>query len=158
MANSFNPARAARHEALTVRIEALVKQLEPVARAKPGQEVSAPVRSLAEDLLFEAREFRARGERRGLVAAAPDYAGLFIQLGQALGMLARWRSRNRASGQQPEPGHAGDHMDDIRRKLALRIERHDAGIFEAGRRAALAEIHSPDQWFEDSYPRTSTTQ
>jgi hypothetical protein len=158
MANSFNPARAARYEVLAGRIEALVKQLEPVARTKPGQEVSAPVRSLAEDLLFEAREFRARGERRGLVAAAPDYAGLFVQLGQALAMLERWRARNPASGQPPEPASDGADIGDIRRKLALRIERHEAGIFDAGRRAALAEIGSVDQELKDSYPRIPTTQ
>lgn len=92
MANSLTPGRAARHEALFVRIEALVKQLEPVARSKPGQEVSAPVRSLAEDLLFEAREFRPRGERRGLVAALPDHAGLLAQLGQAVARLAAFEA------------------------------------------------------------------
>ncbi|HEY9011093.1 MAG TPA: hypothetical protein VIN06_08740 [Devosia sp.] len=148
MSKSLTPARAARHEALTVRIEALVKQLEPVARSKPGQEVSAPVRSLAEDLLFEAREFRARGERRGLVAAAPDYAGLFIQLGQALGMLARWRSRNPApgaAGADPD-GYTDAEVAEMRLNIARRLD-------QLVRERMHREFLPSNQAVDHSYPR-----
>ena len=137
-------ARAARHEALYLRIAALAKQVEAVARTKPGQEVAGPVRSLAEDLLFEAREFRQRGERRGLVAAAPDHAGLAAQLAQALGRLDGFAAPHTgmnasnilcwqfADGTQlpvqrlqpalqPHAADRGDDMDDIRDKLTRRL-------------------------------------
>ena len=150
MANSFNPARAARHEALTERIEALVKQLEPVARTKPGQDVSGPVRSLAEDLLFEAREFRARGERRGLVAAAPDYAGLFVQLSQAQGMLNTWQRRHQPPA-DPNYGHTDEEVAAMRAKLAKRL---DQLVQKAVRMRDHAEILPSHQTVDHSYPRT----
>lgn len=148
MPNPLTPARAARHEALYPRIAALAKQLEAVARTRPGQEVSGPVRSLAEDLLFEAREFRSRGERRGLVAAAPDAAGLAVQLGQALAMLERWRDRNAAPGtaEAADDGYSDAEVAEMRVNLAKRLD-------QLVRDRVHREILLSNQTVDHSYPR-----
>ena len=162
MSRQFNPARAARHEALRLRLDALLTQLAAVAKSKPGEAAAPVVLALAGDLLFEAREFRPRGERRGLPGVAPDHAGLAAQLGQALALLDLWTGRHAAgaggwarSGRPLPPVGEGEDMAEIRNKLALRIERHNQGIFDAGRRAGLAEKTSSDQAVAESYPRSA---
>ncbi len=152
MSNPYNPARAARHATLVTRLTTLLRQVELVAKSRPADAVSPAVLRLGEDLLFEAREFRPRGERRGLPAAPPDQAGLAAALGQALAMLELW-SVQHASPNRPAVPISGENMQEIREKLALRIERHNAGIFEAGRRAGLAENRVADQPLIEPYPR-----
>jgi len=67
-----NAARAIRHEALHAKLETLLNQVAAVAKSKPGEAVAPVVLAPAGDLLFEAREFRPRGERRGLLSEAPS--------------------------------------------------------------------------------------
>ena len=102
MQNPYNPARAARHKTLVTRLTTLLRQVELVAKSRPAEPVSPAVVRLGEDLLFAAREFRPRGERRGLPAAPPDQAGLAATLGQGLAMLETWERTN------PPPVRAAD--------------------------------------------------
>ena len=150
--------RTVRYEALHAKLETLLTQVAAVAKSKPGEAVAPIVLALAGDLLFEAREFRPRGERRGLPGVAPDHAGLAVQLGQALAMLDLWARREAVALASAPPAEPAEDMDALRKKLALRIERHNAGIFEAGRRAGLAEKALSDQSVEKSYPRAGGTR
>jgi hypothetical protein len=152
MKNPYTPARAARHATLVTRLTNLLRQVELVAKSRPAEAVSPAVLRLGEDLLFEAREFRPRGERRGLPAAPSDQAGLAAALGQALAMLEIWSVQHPAPA-GPNRFFQGEDMQAIREKLARRIEVQNAGIFEAGRRAGLAENREPDQTFVEPYPR-----
>ena len=152
MPNTYNPARAARHATLVTRLTTLLRQVELVAKSRPAEAVSPAVLRLAEDLLFEVREFRPRGERRGLPAAPPDQAGLAVALGQALAMLEIWSAQHPAP-EGPNRFYNGKDMPAIREKLARRIEAQNASIFEAGRRAGLAQNHEADQALVEPYPR-----
>ena len=80
-------AQAVAHEALVLKLEALLSELRPLAVRHPVQPVPAALATLAEALLFDARPFVPRRRRERLPAAAPDYAGLVVQLGQALAAL-----------------------------------------------------------------------
>jgi len=151
--NPYNPARAARHKTLVTRLTTLLRQVELVAKSRPAEAVSPAVLRLGEDLLFAVREFRPRGERRGLPAAPPDQAGLAAALGQALAMLELWSERHPAPDRPAWMMPDAENMQEIREKLARRIENHNRGIFEAGRRAALEENRVPDQPLVEPYPR-----
>lgn len=60
---SYHLAR--RHEALVIRLDLLVKEVQPIARKSPGATVPAAVRTAAEALLFDAQPFAGKGEGRG---------------------------------------------------------------------------------------------
>lgn len=82
-------AMAERHEALWISLSALHKDIIALGAKKPQALVSEPVRISAESLLSECAPFiRRRGER--LPVAAPDLAGLAVQLGQARAALDAW--------------------------------------------------------------------
>ncbi|MFO3796924.1 MAG: hypothetical protein ACK8QZ_06515, partial [Anaerolineales bacterium] len=84
-------AMAERHEALWISLSALHKDIIALGAKKPQAPVSEAVRISAESLLSDCAPFiRRRGER--LPVAAPDLAGLAVQLGQALAALEAWES------------------------------------------------------------------
>ena len=152
MQNPFTPARAARHKTLATRLAALLKQVEAVAKSRPAETASPPVLRLAEDLLFEAREFRPRGERRGLPAVAPDQAGLAAELGQALAMLEMW-----AHVVQPpatlDDGYSDAEVAEMRIKLAKRL---DQLVDIRQRNTQHAQFLPSNQQLDEAYPRVST--
>ncbi|WP_332688764.1 hypothetical protein [Devosia sp.] len=89
--DSTTQALAERHEALWLSLSALHKDMIALGAKKPQALVSEPVRVSAEGLLSDCAPFiRRRGER--LPVAAPDLAGLAVQLGQALAALDAWES------------------------------------------------------------------
>lgn len=85
--------QAERHEALWLSLAALHKDTIALGVKKPTSPVSDALRISAEGLLSDCAPFtRKRGER--LPVAAPDLAGLAVQLGQALAALESWESRH----------------------------------------------------------------
>ena len=152
-------AFAERHEALWLSLTALHKDIVALGAKKSDTSVSDPVRIAAEALLSDCAPFtRKRNER--LPVAAPDLAGLAVQLGQALAGLEAWESRhtgwdarfdcriwNLQSGYLPimrlKPPAAAltfqrtDYAD-LRRKLATRIGQKERGIYRDGFAAGLA--------------------
>ncbi|MBD8066257.1 hypothetical protein IC608_12330 [Devosia sp. PTR5] len=90
-------ARAERHEALWLRMTALHKAVTGLAGRRPEGKISEAVRVVAEGLLSDCTPFRVSGER--LAVAAPDWAGLAVQLGQALAELDAFE--NRHAGWEP---------------------------------------------------------
>ena len=149
MQNPYNPARAARHATLVSRLTTLLRQVELVAKSRPADAVSPAVLRLGEDLLFEAREFRPRGERRGLPVAPPDQAGLAAALGQALAMLEIWSVQHPATAASDD-GYSDDEVDDMRDKLARRLDQ----LVGQGIRARLhAEKLPSHQQVDEAYPR-----
>lgn len=86
-------AVAERHEALWLSLTALHKDIVALGAKKPDASVSDPARITAEALLSDCASFtRKRNER--LPVAAPELAGLAVQLGQALAGLEAWESRH----------------------------------------------------------------
>ena len=90
--------RAAAHETLFTKLEALTRQAEAVALRRPDAAVPAETRAAAEALLYDAGKMlgehvhnahpgRRKRPHRGLPAAAETFAGLATQLGQALAGL-----------------------------------------------------------------------
>ena len=101
--HSVTPDRAEAHEGLYLRLAKLLKQTETIASRKPDAEIPAETRALASDLLFEVRPFLARSLARKLpLDAAPGFAGLAAQLGQALAGLDAFEARH--SAWNPELG------------------------------------------------------
>lgn len=93
-------ARAEAHEALYLRLEALVRLAGGVGARRPGEPVPDEVRARAEDLLYESRRFAAAGirsrsgRRGGVEPAAPTYGGLAAQLSEALAALETYEHRH----------------------------------------------------------------
>jgi hypothetical protein len=150
MQNPFTPARAARHATLSTRLTALLRQVEIVAKTRPGEPASLAMLRLAEDLLFEAREFRLRGERRGLPAVAPDHAGLAVQLGQALAMLDVWQRHAQPAAVRDDDGYSDAEVADMRDKLARRLDQL-VGIRLRG--TQHAQYLPSNQQLDEVYPR-----
>jgi len=142
---------AERHEALWLALSALTTQVSATAARKPEANVSAGVRMVAEALLADAAPF-SRKRREVLVPAAEDFAGLAVQLGQALAKLqdyeathSIWDQRKKcrcwlfAEGRapikrlQPElaemPEADRAHMEDLKKKLERRIRAITADRF-----------------------------
>ncbi len=151
---------AERHEALWLGLTALHKDIVALGARKPDASVSNPVRIAAEALLSDCAPFtRKRNER--LPVAAPDLAGLAVQLGQALAGLEAWESRHTTWDERfkcriwqvgggylpimrlkpPAAALTFQRTDyaDLRNKLAVRVEQRWRGAyregFEAGRAA-----------------------
>jgi len=93
---------AERHEALWLRLKALVDQVAATAHRHPAKPASEATRAVAEAILAESRVFLPRAAREKLPVAAPDWGGLLTQLGQALALLEAYEAQNtgydRASG------------------------------------------------------------
>ena len=88
-ASRVTASLAERHEALWLSLTALHKDVAALAAKKPASPVSDPVRIAAESLLSDCAPFlRRRCDR--LPVAAPDLAGLAVQLGQALAWLEHY--------------------------------------------------------------------
>jgi hypothetical protein len=125
---------AERHEALWLELTALRAQVAAIAARRPSANVAETVRIAAESRLAEAAPFaRQRGEK--LPVAAPDYAGLAVQLGQALARLEAYELMHSAWDQ----------------RLGCRIWIFAAGHAPVRRlRPVLAEFHSgPDPEAEE---------
>ena len=172
-------AMAERHEALWLALTALHKDVLALGAKKAGAAVPDGLRVAAEGLLSDSAPF-APARRGRLPVAAPDMAGLAVQLGQALAGLAAWESRHSfidarhncrmwrvEHGQQPimrlDPPEAALPVDrkdmaELREKLAQRIDGRRSFDFqrgfEAGRAVGqgrpLAEIEAE---FKPTYPR-----
>jgi len=155
------------HEALLLRLEALLGELRPLAARHPLAAVPAPLIALSESLLFDARAFTPRRRREALPAAAPDFAGLVVQLGQALAALDAFEARRSfwsagraafvwrlgARGERPI-GRLRPHLaqlagderagaDKLRAKLRRQIEARVAEAYEQGLRDARNGILPP---------------
>lgn len=174
-------ALAERHEALWLRLSALHKDIVALGTKQPGAPTSEPVRIVAEGLLSDALPFTR--QRKGFPVAATDLAGLAVQLGQALAALDRWESLNttwderykcrvwRLDGEDlpvmrlnpPAAALKQDRadIDDLRHKLARRIDQRRQGDYERGfaaGRAARAGAPEPEPQPEPApapqiYPR-----
>jgi hypothetical protein len=83
--------RASQHEALFLRLTALHKDVGTLATRKGPRDTPDGVRIVAEGLLCECAPFRKTRDR--LPVAAPDLAGLCVQLGQVLAQLADYERR-----------------------------------------------------------------
>jgi hypothetical protein len=151
---------AARHEALFLRLTALHKDVMALATRRGRGELPETVRIVAEGLMAECAPFR--DTRDLLPVAAPDLAGLCVQLGQVLAQLAdyehrhtfwnavencwRWQLEGATTPvkrlkPQPTTTPSGPHNHDLRDKLgkmivARRNQAYELG-FEAGRAARI---------------------
>ena len=151
-------ALAERHEALWLSLTTLHKDIAALAGKKPDAFVSEPVRIAAESLLGDCVPFLPQPKMR-LPVAAPDLAGLAVQLGQVLAGLDAWELRHtfwdagkacrcwrvggealpimRLRPQLPPPPTTHNGVS-IREALAKRIDQRRAGDFEAGFAAGRA--------------------
>jgi hypothetical protein len=91
---TVSPFRATQHETLVLKLEALLHEVRPLALRHPEAAVPAPLATLAEGLLFDVRPFTGRRRREAMPAAAPEFSGLVVQLGQALATLAAFEVRH----------------------------------------------------------------
>jgi hypothetical protein len=91
---TVTPLQAERHEALVVRLEAVLRELRPLAARHPDVAVDAPLRTLAETLLFEMRRALPRQDREPFPQVAETFAALVVQLGQALAALEVFEVRH----------------------------------------------------------------
>ena len=171
-------AMAERHERLWLSLHQLHKDIVALGAKKPGAPVSDPVRVTAESLLSDSAAFtRKRGER--LPVAAPDLAGLAVQLGQALARLEEWESHHTGwderfscriwslhSGYLPimrlKPPKAAlkqkrENTAVMREKLVQRLMQRQSGVYEdgfaAGRAARQGAPEEPEQPLGESNPR-----
>jgi hypothetical protein len=88
MPDGIDKALAAAHEALYLKLGRLTRQVETLAARKPDAALPAEMRTLAETLLRQARQFPPRGTlERGSIVKAGDLAGLATELGQGLAKL-----------------------------------------------------------------------
>ena len=169
---------AERHEALFLALAALHKDVLALGSKRPGAPVPEGLRIASEGLLSDSTPF-ASGRRNRLPAAAPDMAGLAVQLGQAQALLEAWEAQRSYvdsrwncrmwrldRGQLPimrlKPPLAAIpvpvDMSGLREKLARRIQGKRNTDFERGFRAGraarqgkpLAEI---EEEYKETYPR-----
>ncbi|HQZ12169.1 MAG TPA: hypothetical protein PK286_04720 [Devosia sp.] len=94
MADHITAAMADTHEGLYLSVSALAKHAQAIAGRRGDAGLPDETRRLAEDLLFEVRPFLAGKGPNRLPAAAPGYAGLAAQLGEALAALDAWETRH----------------------------------------------------------------
>lgn len=146
MSKVITVARAEQHEALHMRLTALLRHAEGVGARQATAAVPDETRRLAEGLLFDAAAFT---HGRGLPAAAPSYGALAVQVGQALALLeafelryTHWDAGRKcvvwriAGAERPlpvkrlrpqpvgiaEPKRTNKELDALRAKIAERIE------------------------------------
>jgi hypothetical protein len=81
--SGISAGRARLHEALVLKLEALLDELRPLAARHPEGAVGPALRATAEALLYEAARFRPRRRREVFPAAAPTLGALAVELGQA---------------------------------------------------------------------------
>ena len=76
-------ARARQHEALVVKLEALLRELRPLAARRPAGCVPGALRIAAEGLLGDTQRFLPHRRRDALPVAAGTLGALVVQLGLA---------------------------------------------------------------------------
>jgi len=91
---NISAARAARHEALVLKLEALLHELRPLALRQPAATVPEDLRALAEGLLYDATAYAPRRERQPFPVAAPELGALALQLGQVSAGLEAYEVRH----------------------------------------------------------------
>ena len=91
---NISAARAERHEALVLKLEALLHELRPLALRQPAAAVPEDLRALAEGLLYDAIAFAPRKERKLFPVAAPELGALALQLSQVLASLEAYEVRH----------------------------------------------------------------
>lgn len=148
--NSISRRMAERHEAVYLRLETIARQVDAIAAKKPEGAVPEAMRGMAEAVLFESHGFRQHKRKGGLVAAAPHYGALAVQLGAALATMVAYEARHtryhhinqltlwlvegealpvrrlqpRPARGKPAPEPPRRDMADLRNKLAIRIEQY----------------------------------
>ena len=150
---------ALRHEALVLRLEALIRHAGAIAARKPELAVDAETRALAEALLYQCRPFLSG--LGALPPAAPGFSALAAQLGAARARLeafelghTRWDPALKcvvwlasdAGGKlpvgrlHPQVAAGAEREQDSAIKLALtrRIKASQASHYDMGYRAGLA--------------------
>jgi hypothetical protein len=159
MAGTVSRTLALRHEALIGRLDALLKELAPMARKRPEARVPAAVQKSAEQILFEARPFGVAAplpEKTGVVPAPETWAGLIAGLAEARATIetfetthSAWdaalqcRAWQIAAGAPlpigrlrtlPRPGTAAARRDTEadRRKLTARLDELITAAYEQG--------------------------
>jgi len=90
----LNARQAHAHEALFVRLCALLDQLKPLAAKHPVASVSPAVTQLAVEMLGAAAWFA--GEKRAGCVPAADLAGLMAQLSEARAQLEHFEAQHSA--------------------------------------------------------------
>lgn len=91
MSKSTSRERADAHEALYLRLAALLGHITPIAARNPEAAVPGETRAIAEAVLYDCKSF-VRG--RGFPAAAHTIAALATQLGQAQAALEMWEAEH----------------------------------------------------------------
>ncbi|WP_297110237.1 hypothetical protein [uncultured Devosia sp.] len=90
----LNARQAQAHEALFVRLCALLDQLKPLGAKHPEAPVSPVVTRLATEMLGAVAWFA--GQRRARAAPAADLAGLVMQLTEARAQLEHFEAQHSA--------------------------------------------------------------
>lgn len=85
---------ATRQEDVFVKVQALMRQVQALARQQPARAVPDRLLVAAEKLLFEARCFRPYHAKRGLPAPAPHCGDLAAQLAETLTALMAFETRH----------------------------------------------------------------
>ena len=149
--------RARRHEAVVVRLEALLREVRLLAARRPEGRVNAALRAAAEGLLQEMQMFIEQRRREALPVAAHTLGALAVQLGQARAGLeafelvhASWSARHKAfawrtrSGPVPvgrlKPAVADEASDKVDRRRHNELLRQFEGRIE----------RAYDEGFEDA--------
>jgi hypothetical protein len=170
---------AERHEALWLSLSHLHKDLINLGAKRPTAATSEAVRITVEGLLADCAPF-IRKRRDRLPVAAPDLAGIGVQLGQALSALEAFESQHTQwderyacrtwrveRGVLPVKRHKPPSMamvvppkdiSDMRNRLARRMAGRDSRIFEegfaAGKKARQGTPETtPEPEEPQSYPR-----
>jgi hypothetical protein len=176
-------ALAQRHEALWLKLTALLAQGRDIAIKKPEAPVADEARIIAEGLLHDCAMFAPKGRHESLPVAGRQWGALAAQLGQAQAVLdayeALWtgwdESRNyrvwltktrlkpvqRLLPQKQFPEQGRHSATELRRLLAERMDRAARGHFyrgyEAGKAAALRALREqvpvPHPREHENWPR-----
>jgi hypothetical protein len=152
--------RARHHEALVLRLEALLREERPLAARHPEGPVGPALRVAAEALLHDAAQFHPRrGRREKFPPAAGRLGPLAVELGQARAGLeafelvhSYWSARHKAfvwrtlpepapigrlrpavAAADPEATRENRHIrDEVLRRLKVRIaESYEQGYRDA---------------------------
>jgi hypothetical protein len=91
---TVTPLMAERHERLVLRLDALLRELRPLAVRHPEAPGNESLRATAEALLFDICRLLPRRGRVPFPAAAETLAPLVVQLGQAMAALDAFEVRH----------------------------------------------------------------
>ena len=162
---------AERHEALWLRVHTLHKDICTLAAKKPEAPVGNTERAVAEGLISDCRPFLSK-RKDTLPVAAQNFAGLAVQLGQVLAQLEDFENRHaywhgkqacrcwRVGGDPLPIGRLRQNVaivpltthngEDMRAKLAQRMENRDRRLFENGFQKGLSARQGPPESAGDS--------